>query len=71
VCYGWKRIRESLEAGSSESILRSQKCGSRYVSLSKSSHFMDVVESGMFRDVKHTCIPITLEAEMEAGSIGT
>jgi len=32
---------------------------------------MAVVESGMFRDVKHTCIPTTLEAEMEAGTIGT
>jgi hypothetical protein len=32
---------------------------------------MAVVENGMFRDVKHTCISKTLEAEMEAGSIGT
>jgi len=32
---------------------------------------MAVVENGMFRDVKYTRIPKTLEAEMEAGSIGT
>jgi hypothetical protein len=32
---------------------------------------MAVVENGMFRDVKHTCIPTTLEADMEAVSTGT
>jgi hypothetical protein len=32
---------------------------------------MAVVQNGMFRDVKHTCIPKTLEAEMEARFIGT
>lgn len=71
VCYVWKRMRESLVGGSNESILHSLKCGSCYVIWSKSSHFMAVVENGMFRDVKHTCIPTTLEAEMEAGFIGT
>lgn len=39
------------------------KCGSCYVILPRSSHFMAVVENGMFSDVSHSCIPTKLGAE--------